>query len=553
MPGGAVPVDAATTGPPAWFPVAVERVERRARPRERSPLRESLALFGLSFIVYALLGWWLTVHLQAIPYDSAFRLTHAYFALHNDPAKLAAIGFVWPPLMTIVLLPFALIKPMATSLVALPLQTAMLGGLLLVVLNRTLALAGMGRLIRYALLLAFAANPLVVHYATNGMSEMLTFLLLSVALHQLLRWHLNGESHHLALCGVAMALGYLSRYELAPYAVAVFVAIAVLLIVQRRVARDELEGSLLLYAAPVAFAVAVWGFFNWAITGDALHFLDREVQERFVLEGARSVAEGGSGGASAEGWGDIARRLLDVNWQIFAVQFLVFGLLAGLGLLRRNLMALVLAGLMLINPLTTAVFVQGSDLSLLQLRFNMRAMPLVLIGTAWLFIMLKPGLGRRVMVGAVLAGMLASAPISWRAMEHYPYVFGERDFVRAVETGERQDPLDLASNRRMAAYVNAHVTRTRSVLVDDAQTFVPILVGGRPQLYFDRVDKGDEHWGRVLAHPVGKVDWLLMPANRGVIPDRVHARWSGALAGRVPFLRVVHREGNVVLVKVLRR
>jgi len=548
------PAGAAVRPAPAWWPVAREHVAAEANrvqaERQPSAVRESLAIFGLVFAVFLALGLWITVQLQAVPFDAAFRLTHAYAALHNDPAKLAAIGFVWPPLMTLVYLPLVAIKPMATSLVALPLNTALIAGLFAVVVNRTFVLVGMGRALRYGLLIAFLANPLVVHYATNGMAEILTFLLLALALHQFLSWSLRGESHHLALCGLFMGLGYLARYEMAPYAAALFLAVLAILTIERRADKVEIEGSLLLYAAPVAYAVGAWVLFNWLIAGDPLYFLQREVQERFVLEGGRAVSEGGAGGAAMESWSELARQVADVNWQVLAAQFVVLPLLLIVGAIKRNVIAFVLVGLMLVNPLTTAVFVHGSDLSLLQLRFNMRTMPLVLVGAAWLFLMLRGSRARTPVAVAITLAIVASAPLSWHAMKSYPYVFGERDFVAAVETGERQDPLGLEANRPIADYVNEHVTRHRAVLVDDAQTFVPIMIGGRPQLYYDRIDKGDEEWNRVLQSPRGRVDYLLMPTRQGVIPDKVHERWAGALDGKVPFLEVVHESGDLALVRV---
>ena len=60
--------------------------------------------------------------------DGEARLAHAFFALWNQPAKLAAIGTYWPPLETLALLPFAAIRPLATSLVALPLSSGPVRG-----------------------------------------------------------------------------------------------------------------------------------------------------------------------------------------------------------------------------------------------------------------------------------------------------------------------------------------------------------------------------------------------------------------------------------------
>ena len=71
-------------------------------------------------------------------------------------------------------LPLAAIKPLATSLVALPLTSAVFGGLLLVVIERLLGLTGLSRPRRYALVAAFGANPMIAFYASNGMAEIVS-------------------------------------------------------------------------------------------------------------------------------------------------------------------------------------------------------------------------------------------------------------------------------------------------------------------------------------------------------------------------------------------
>src|SRR5450755_1488328 len=106
--------------PRALPPTARGRLHHlRRRPR--------LTLFLASFIVYAAIGYKVVVLQHVVVPDGWARLAHAYFVFHNHPPKLAAIGFIWPPLMTLVFLPLAWITPLATSLAALPLTSAFFG------------------------------------------------------------------------------------------------------------------------------------------------------------------------------------------------------------------------------------------------------------------------------------------------------------------------------------------------------------------------------------------------------------------------------------------
>jgi hypothetical protein len=520
--------------------------EAPARARQRSAVSEPTVVFAVAFAAFVALGVWLTVHLQVVPYDSAFRLAHALFVWHGAPGKLSAIGFVWPPLMTLVFLPFAAVKPLATSLIALPLTSAVAAAGTLAVLARTFKLLGMPRRGSYPLIAAFAVNPMFIHYATNGMSEMWTFLWLLWGLYYLLRWHLSHQVPVLALSGIAMALGLLSRYELAPYIVVMGVTIFAL--TWRKRGADETESSLLLFGAPVVYGLGVWLLLSYMIIGDPLYFLHHELAERFVLEQGRSLSEGGAHGANA-GALTLARLIVELYGRLFLPQLLVLVPLAVVSVVRRSGIGVMLIALVLLNPLMTYMFVKGSDLALMQLRFNTRSMPLTLAAIGWLFY-LSRGRMRAALIACSLVSLLACIPLTWQTMKSYPYVFAEHDFVRAIETGEPHDPIHLADARTMASYINAHVHGKREVLVDDSQTFLPLLLGGHPELYFDRIDKGDTVWRRVLKDPRGKVGWMLVPFKQGPIGDLILARYPGAPEGAVPFLHVVFTTQGLALLRV---
>src|SRR5688500_1051769 len=82
---------------------------RPARRRRQSLLfnraaLESLVLFGVFFAGYAVIGHRVVIEQHVIVFDGLSRLAHAYFAWYNAPPKLAAIGFEWPPVMTLVFL-----------------------------------------------------------------------------------------------------------------------------------------------------------------------------------------------------------------------------------------------------------------------------------------------------------------------------------------------------------------------------------------------------------------------------------------------------------------
>ena len=77
----------------------------------RSPRRagsSSLLLFVVAAGVYFYVGYQTVVEDGVVVFDALDRLTRAYMVWHNEPPKLAAIGFVFPPLTTMVFLPFTI-------------------------------------------------------------------------------------------------------------------------------------------------------------------------------------------------------------------------------------------------------------------------------------------------------------------------------------------------------------------------------------------------------------------------------------------------------------
>ena len=141
-------------------------------------------------------------------------------------------------------------------------------------------------------------------------------------------------------------------------------------------------------------------------------------------------------------------------------------------------------------------------------------------------------------------------------MANWPNRYYEGQFVKALSTGRDLEGtssrggyfekygLGIAPERRMADRVNELVgDRHNRVLTDDRWSFGVLLVGGHPERYFDRVDKGDGPFGRVLDRPARprRLPPRLTLA-RG--PDR-QALPGAPAAGRAAGLRRGPRHGAV--------
>jgi hypothetical protein len=512
--------------------------------RRRKPLRallptENVVLFAVSYAVYATVGVLVVLHWNVIVGDAVSRLAHAYFVWFNDPPKLTAVGFVWPPLMTIVLLPLALVKPVATSLLALPLTSAFFGAALVVVLDRTLALIGLPRLQRLPLVALLGLNPMLVYYAGNGMGETVYLFLLALAVYSFLRWYLEPNLLSLVLASAALTLGLLTRYELLFWALALGVAIVGVL-VRRRAPRAQLESTSIAFFAPIAYGLGLWVFFNWLILGDPLHWLSSEVTLTFVETrvGAPELSYA---------LGDVIARTASVTWHLFPATAVVIAALVAVAAWRRDLVSFVLAVLIALNPVTTAGLAVLTKVEVVfQLRYNLRAVPLALVGLAWLWRLAPPRWRLGVWVVAMaLVGL--SIPETWRTMQTYERQALEQAFTRAVSTASDQEgtrslgsgiPVGDGPERAAARWLLEHAaTGTRSILADDEEAFAVMLYTGKPDRFFDRIDEGEVPWRSALEQPRGRVRYVLTATFK---IDLVRRRYPALLERGVPGLTLAY-------------
>lgn len=561
----------ATASPPALPPRSADlRVTAPSRwPRwlPSAGVLEALAVFAAFAAVYFLVGYRVVVEDHLVNFDALARLSHAYFVWWNEPPKLASIGFVWPPVQTLIYLPFTAIKPLATSLAALPAASATFMAGTMVVLNRALAVGEIRWYGRYPLLLAFGLNPMIVYYGANGMAEAVYLFFLVSGIYFLIRWELAKQAHMLAFVGVAIALALLSRYEILPFAVVIAAGIVAITVAGRvRSGRaqasggaQELEASLVLYLAPIAYAGAAWLFFNWLILGDPLYFLNLGATTADIGASQQDV-----GGLPAQELGPagVLVYLTKLNLGLFPLTVLVLPALLVTAVVRRDAMSVVLAALVGTNAAVTAIlFLQASDPNLLQLRYNMRAMPIALIGAAWLYYVWRPRPARIAIWATTLAVLVGSLAMTWRTMETYTYQYEENVFLRALETGEDQEgnsgiggyPIGIADEQQTADFITDNIDEGEVILTDDAQTLGVMLLTGRPDDFFDRIDRGDAEWMAALDEPFGKVDYLLVSTDercRKPCEDLVRVRYPGVLRDEVAGMHVIERTGRYAVIEV---
>ena len=167
---------------------------------------------GLSYAASAV---FLDFHYRIFPPDAVFRMANGFYVLYSRHFHLAAIGFVWNPLTSVVEMVPLLLKdiwhPLVSRDVAASLTSviAMTGAVHQ--LRSMIQEWGIQRTPRLVLIALFALNPMVIYYSANGMSEALYLFTTIGTARYLRRWFAEDDLRSLVNAGGMLALCYLAR------------------------------------------------------------------------------------------------------------------------------------------------------------------------------------------------------------------------------------------------------------------------------------------------------------------------------------------------------
>ena len=503
---------------------------------------ESALVFVLFTVAYSLFGHWLVVEKHVVGFETLDRLNRALMVWHNDPAKLSAIGFDYPPLATLLVTPLALWRDLVTSLSAVPVASAIFAALTMVALNTMMRRALVVGPLRYALLIAFGANPLVLLYATTGTRHFVWIAFVALGLGALFAWYITADVRFVMLAGISYAVAALSGYSSLTFFLLSAVMIGAIL---ARLGADgsEVEGTVVGFAAPTVYVIALWTVFNLILLSNPFSWITRS---------SDSASSGGLDQFSAVELLEATGRLVlyGAPLAIIVLPALVFA-----GLARSNPFALwlgVLLGASILMP-ALAVALRLTDSPML-MRNALPILVLSVIGAVWLARSAEDG--STLVAALVIVGLVVSIPWTLNAMKTYRYQNLEAPFAAALTTGESQEGAEtvngetvgIVSEQAMAKFIRNNVSRDNSILTDNAQTYAVMMLTGKPELFFDRVDESDGPWKEAARDPAQHVDFLLMSTSDN--GDLLTKLYPDAAAGNDAQLQVVYRTPRYVLVDV---
>jgi hypothetical protein len=513
--------------------VEVYEAEVEGGPAVPATAVETIGIFGIFAVGYALLGYHVVVQQHVVVFDAVDRLTRAFMVWYNDPAKLAAIGFTIPPISTLVLMPFAAVRSLVTSGIALPLSAGIFGGAALTFINRMFAAADMSRGARWALVLIIAINPMFAFYAMNGVGDMTYVMFISFGLFCMVAWARTLSARYLIGAGIAFGLACLTRYEFIFWSLWLALVFGGALAARQREAL-EIEGSIVAFLAPVVYAVGLWIFFNSIVLGKPFDWVTS-----LRTEPVNAAVTPVSGFDLGTAIGNVLRIELIFPLTLLMVPLLLFNLGGG----TRGPISVGIAGLIVLSMAYLVIGAASAGrVDTIELHDALPAMMAGIAGIAWLYFSAEDFRGP--IWGMAMIGGLLALPLAWNQMQDFPHQNLEQAFTRAISTGDDQEGtssrggfrVGIAPEREAANYIDGLHLPNTDVLTDNARTFGVIGLSGNPETFFDRVDRGDAQWQAVLSDPVGKVDYMLVERSPA---DLILRKYPGADEGQVDFLEPV--------------
>jgi 4-amino-4-deoxy-L-arabinose transferase-like glycosyltransferase len=407
-------------------------------------------LFLLVFGAQLTFGMWMNSR-GFVFIDAYSRATNALMVLYSTDPHLAAIGFVWMPLPSLIELLWVAFFPLWPQIVssgfASTLTTALAGGATAALLLYTARRLDLSDRLGWAFALVVAANPMLFLYASNGLSEGVVAPFLTGAVCFLvLFWH-SGKRRYVTAAGLALALGFASLYEAVPYGAALFAALAMGLMwgseenapsaPQGR--RRAVEGLGILLLVPSFYVAALWVGANAIIMGDPLYFATSEYSNVGLTV---SIGAGGlARSATADAFETLGYVFARLSVFLIPVGFLLLIRALDGRLWRTNTLSLVLLLLSVPLGLIAPLLYLGASYG--WLRFFIY--PLFVAAGWGLYEVVLSRHPRRASA-FLLVGWIVAAPLTLWAMHNPDLGQEEHWLVKSLLTGKSADQLSMVNS-----------------------------------------------------------------------------------------------------------
>ncbi len=480
---------------------------------------EDLFIFLLSFLLDIGMAYILFFVLRIGNSDALSRTANAYYVLYSRDPHLAAIGFIWPPLPSILQLP---LLPITKALNIIPftgnIVSALSGAACLVMMNKLLINMNVTTPIRWILVALLQFHPYTWYLFSAGMSEavFLFFILttlfgLSILPESMRSW---------VIVGFSLAAAFFTRYETLAMIVGVVLAVFIIMWEIDSEWKAKSEGLLIAILLPPFYGIALWIFFNWTLMSDPFYFL----HSQFSLSNAADIAKiAGVSHPYYRGWENLLEsfRIGITRSYQQCIAYPVLGIFAFISILQhqdRKGMGMFLA-MISITAFTVLQVFQGSLASWMRYWFYAAPFLLVMAGIIQKNLIYK---WRFLFNLLVIALFIASTPLLLNSMHNSQMGSDEQRLSALILDPEKEVALRekdgfwvYLNDAPIVAEAVDNFSEDGLVLVDSNSSFSVIMESGYPKRL---VSSNDSDYFTVLNDPIGKATFILVldPAAVGI-------------------------------------
>ncbi len=477
-------------------------------------LRLYFGLAGLFLVVYLVLGYYLIFIRNAYATDGLARLVSAWLVFQGRQVKLATIGFVWPPIPSLLIIPFAAIPAFVQSMMAPIIVSGLCSVFSLIILGYLSAACGINQRLQVLVILLFALNPLILIFAINGMSEAVLVVTSLAAVFWLVRFYQTDRYTHMILAGILFGLLPLIRYE--SILLSLWSCVLVLLLSWDKrhemplvKFRQFMEGRLLAYSSLVIYPTFLWMLANWLIMGNPLYFLTD-------VESATSILH-----IELEQAGVLTDPLSSFRF-VFGAWGLMFPLgavavfaLIFLGMKQRSNFLMGFGLMPLVVPFTQFILLYRQS-TVPRIRYLIMGVPIGLAVALVAFNLLSPWIrryrfGQAYLVAAFSLLFIFSNIMTRSQLVNYPLQDQEQKTWYGLAGGGEYQVKKVIEAFDLGRYLVGVIPSGSRVLIGLEDGFAVELGAGDPSLFMDHTDP-DFH--DAVLNPPAYVEYILVPYNK---------------------------------------
>jgi len=505
--------------------------------------RKAFLAFGAVLGLYLVSGAWLALAQHFIVGDAWSRVGNASYVLLSRDPHLAAIGFVWNPLPSLLALPFVALRALWPSLVTEGFAGNILSALFMAAAVREMwSILDEARVPRHAsvaLTALFALHPVVVHYAADGDSEAAFIFLLLFGIRHLSRWLRRNDPVSLVTTALTLAVAYLVRYETAAAALSCVLLVAGVSFARSRgVPRDRIApvfADAAVIGLPFAMAFTAWAAASWLIVGSPFE------QFAGIYGTASQLAADHDNIFAGTGQGTPAAVVYALRQLTGLAPFLLpVGAIAAVLTVRRRDAAILAPLAMIGGVLVFALWAWISGRTGGWFRYYITVVPLVTVLAGYAMRDIRLGaivrnhIGRLRVLAAIgiLSFVAVGLPSSAQTMIDPLLGRGEGD--------QADDLRRYLAGKEVAAYLDSRALPPGSVIVDVFLGFPIVLQSDNPRQF---IITPDRDFRAVLSAPAnfGARYLIVPPTSSGLGSlDAIGRQYPGVYETGGGIGRVVH-------------